>query len=305
MRIVFAGTPEVAIPSLDAIAESRHDLAAVVTRPPAAQGRSKRLVPSPVESYARERGIAVLTPKSPRNAHFQGQLTELAPDCCPVVAYGALLPRSALEIPRYGWVNLHFSLLPAYRGAAPVQHAVRNGDATTGATTFRIVEELDAGPVYDSLTEAIGSRETTGELLTRLAASGAGLLLETLDAIEQGTVPTPQASETVSFAPKVEPGDVRIDWSRGATDVDRLVRSANPEPGAWTVFGAERFKVFGVEPVAEPIEPGRIVSRRREVLVGCGADAVRLLEVHPVGKKLMSGIDWARGARLGGDEVFE
>ncbi len=304
MRLVFAGTPAVALPSLDAIAASRHELLAVVTRPAAPQGRSARLVPSPVEQWATERGIEVLTPAHPRELAFRTRLAALAPDCCPVVAYGALLPERTLAIPEHGWVNLHFSLLPAYRGAAPVQRAVMDGVETTGATTFRIVRELDAGPVYSSIAEPVGPLDTAGDLLDRLSVSGASLLVETLDAIEAGAVPTPQPESGLSLAAKVEPDDVRIDWSRSAEELARLVRGAYPEPGAWTTYDGERFRVLLADDCDESLPLGVIDARRREVLVGTGQGSLRLLTVQPVGKKPMPGPDWARGVRLAGGEAF-
>src|SRR3954454_24304487 len=182
MKLVFAGTPEVAVPALDALlASGRHEVAAVVTRPDAPAGRGRRLVASPVAERAEEAGIEVLKPARPRDPEFLQRLTEIAPDCCPVVAYGALLPQVALDIPAHGWVNLHFSLLPAWRGAAPVQRAILAGDDVTGATTFRIEADLDTGPMFGSFTTEIGPRETAGELLSRLADSGAPLLVHTLD----------------------------------------------------------------------------------------------------------------------------
>jgi methionyl-tRNA formyltransferase len=202
MRLVFAGTPAAAVPSLDALLKSRHEVAAVITRPDAPAGRGRRVGPSPVAERAAEVGLEALKPASPRDEAFQRRLRALAPDCCPVTAYGALIPRSALEIPRHGWVNLHFSLLPAWRGAAPVAHAIAYGDDITGATTFHIVPELDAGPVYGVVTEPIGERDTTGDLLARLAESGATLLVATLDGIESGQLePRPQPADGVSLAP--------------------------------------------------------------------------------------------------------
>src|SRR5437762_1591792 len=203
MRLVFAGTPEVALPSLDAIADSGHDLVAVVTRPDAPAGRGRRLVRSPVGAWADERGIEVLTPARPREPEFLDRLKSIAPECVPVVAYGALVPPAALEIPRYGWVNLHFSLLPAWRGAAPVQHAVLHGDEITGASVFQLEAGLDTGPVFGTRTEPIRPTDTAGDLLERLAHAGARLLVEVLDGIEAGVLAAvPQPVEGVSLAPK-------------------------------------------------------------------------------------------------------
>ena len=186
MRVVFAGTPQTAVPSLEELLRSKHEVVAVLTRPDAPAGRGRRVGPSPVAECAASAGIEVLKPASPRDPAFLDRLRALAPDCCPVTAYGALIPRAALEVPAHGWVNLHFSLLPAWRGAAPVPHAIWHGDDMTGATTFRLVAELDAGPVYGVMTEPIGPEDTAGELLARLATAGAELLAQTLDGIELG-----------------------------------------------------------------------------------------------------------------------
>jgi methionyl-tRNA formyltransferase len=202
MRLVFAGTPAAAVPSFDALLKSRHEVAAVITRPDARAGRGRRIGPSPVAERAAEVGLEVLKPPTPRDEGFLRRLRALGPDCCPVTAYGALIPRAALEIPRHGWVNLHFSLLPAWRGAAPVAHAIAHGDDITGATTFRLVAELDAGPVYGVVTEPIGERDNAGDLLARIAESGASLLVATLDGIEAGQLePRSQPAEGISYAP--------------------------------------------------------------------------------------------------------
>ncbi|MHB1009773.1 MAG: methionyl-tRNA formyltransferase [Propionibacteriaceae bacterium] len=304
MRLVFAGTPVTAVPSLDAIAASTHDLVGVVTRPASPQGRSARLVPSPVEVWAREHDVEVLTPENPKERDFRDRLTALAPDCCPVVAYGALLPQRTLDLPAHGWVNLHYSLLPAYRGAAPVQRALMDGVRETGATTFRIVRELDAGPLYGFITEPVGPLDTAGEVLDRLSRRGADLLVETLDRIALGAEPTPQPDEGVSYAAKLELDDVRVDWSRPAHELADLVRGANPEPGAWTMLAGERFRILLAQVTDEDLPAGVIDARRREVLVGTGTTALRLLSVQPVGKKPMGGADWGRGARLSGGEAF-
>ena len=250
MRLVFAGTPQAAIPALEAVLASRHEVAAVVTRPDAPAGRGRHLEPSPVARLARAAGIEVLTPAKVRDPAFLDRLREIGPDCCPVTAYGALLPQSALDIPPHGWVNLHFSVLPAWRGAAPVQHALLHGDDVTGATTFHIVKELDAGPVYGVVTETVGPRDTAGDLLARLAVSGAALLVGTLDGIESGQIrAVPQPDEGVSFAPKINPDDARVDWGLPAVAIDRLIRACTPDPGAWTTVAGARLKLGPVEPL--------------------------------------------------------
>ncbi|MEV6316818.1 methionyl-tRNA formyltransferase [Streptomyces sp. NPDC051776] len=306
MKLVFAGTPEVAVPALDAlIASGRHEIAAVVTRPDAAAGRGRHLVASPVAQRAEEAGIEVLKPARPRDEDFLGRLSEIGPDCCPVVAYGALLPRTALDVPAHGWVNLHFSLLPAWRGAAPVQHAVLAGDEVTGATTFLIEESLDSGPVYGVVTENVRPTDTSGDLLTRLAFAGAGLLAATMDGIEDGTLKAvPQATEGVTYASKINVEDAEIDWSAPALRVDRLVRACTPAPGAWTVFRGERLKVMSVTPAGDRADlgPGDLAATKKAVHAGTGSHAVELQWVQPQGKKPMPAADWARGVRIAGGE---
>jgi methionyl-tRNA formyltransferase len=299
MRVVFAGTPEVALPALDAIVASEHELVGVVTRPDAPSGRGRKLVASPVAQRAEELGVPVLKPAHPREPEFQQQLLDLAPDCCPVVAYGALLPQSALDIPVHGWVNLHFSCLPHWRGAAPVQHAIWAGDEVTGATTFRIVRELDAGPVFGVMTERIRPTDTAGDLLGRLAEGGAGLLVTTLDHLAEGTIEArPQQTEGVTLAPKIGVEDARVDWTEPAVAVDRRIRACTPGPGAWSTFGGERIKLGPVTLTDTSLPPGALEVGKNHVLVGTGTGAVRLGEVKPHGRKLMAAADWARGARV-------
>jgi methionyl-tRNA formyltransferase len=301
MKLVFAGTPEVAVPALDALIDSRHEVVAVVTRPDAPAGRGRRLVAGPVAERAQEAGIEVLKPVKPRDEEFLARLREIGPDCCPVVAYGALLPKAALDVPAHGWVNLHFSLLPAWRGAAPVQHAVMAGDEVTGASTFQIEQGLDSGPVYGVITENVRPTDTSGDLLTRLAFAGAGLLVATMDGIEDGTLkPVPQPAEGVTLAPKITVEDARIDWSAPALRVDRVVRGCTPAPGAWTVFRGERLKLVQAAPATDrtDLAPGELSAGKNHVCVGTGSHAVELLWVQPQGKKPMKGADWARGVRI-------
>ncbi|GAA4750839.1 methionyl-tRNA formyltransferase [Nocardioides endophyticus] len=306
MRLVFAGTPEVAVPALDAVAASDHELVGVVTRPDAPSGRGRKLTPSPVALRAEELGVPVFKPEHPRDPEFQAALRALEPDCCPVVAYGALLPQSALDIPPYGWVNLHFSVLPHWRGAAPVQHAIWNNDEVTGATTFRIVKELDAGPTFGVMTERIRPDDTSGDLLERLAEGGAGLLVATLDGIADGSVEAwPQQAEGVSFAPKISVEDARVDWTRPAIAVDCQVRACTPAPGAWTTHAGERLKLGPVTLTEDRLDPGVLEVRKAEVLVGTGTHAVRLGDVQAHGKKQMAAADWARGLRFESGAGFD
>ena len=303
MRLVFAGTPEPALPALRHLVDSpRHDVVAVLTRPDAASGRRGKPEPSPVAREAFDRGIPVLRPSRPNSPEFVAELSELAPQCCPVVAYGALLGDGLLAVPPHGWINLHFSLLPAWRGAAPVQAAIAAGDSITGATTFEIEPSLDSGPVYGVVTETIRPTDTAGDLLARLAVSGAALLSTTLDGVADGTLtPRPQPADGVSVAPKISVEQARVRWDVPAQVVERRIRAVTPNPGAWTLIGDMRVKLGpvhldGVSP--EPLPPGIIHVDRTSVWIGTGSAPVRLGQIQPPGKKLMNAIDWARGARL-------
>src|SRR5215467_7303165 len=305
MRLVFAGTPRTAVPSLDELLRSKHEVVAVLTRPDAAAGRGRAVGPSPAAEHAANAGIEVLKPASPRDPGFQDRLRALAPDCCPVTAYGALIPKAALEIPVHGWVNLHFSLLPAWRGAAPVQHAIWHGDDMTGATTFRLVAELDAGPVYGVMTEPIGPGDTAGDLLARLATSGAALLVQTLDGIETGSLrAVPQPAEGVSYAPKLTTSDARVRWDTPALAVARQIRACTPTPGAWTMLGDARLKLWPVRdgaaaPPGDPLRPGQLRASRSGVLAGTATHPVELGDVQQAGKRRMPAAEWARGLRAG------
>ena len=286
-------------------------MVAVLTRPDAPAGRGRSLRPSEVRVAAEAYGLPVLTPTHPRDPLFVEALGELGPDCCPVVAYGALVPRSALDVPRLGWVNLHFSLLPAWRGAAPVQHAVLAGDEVTGASTFVLEQGLDTGPVLGVLTETVRPTDTSGDLLGRLSVAGAGLLVATLDALEDGTLqPAPQPAEGISLAPKITVTDARVDWSAPALRVDRVVRACTPAPGAWTTLRGKRVKLGPVAltdmsltdvPLTDvPLAPGELSGD----LVGTATTAVRLGEVRPEGRGAMAAADWLRGLRLEPGEAF-
>jgi methionyl-tRNA formyltransferase len=310
MRLVVAGTPTVALPTLEALlASERHEVVAVVTRPDAPAGRGRQLTASPVKARALAAGLEVLTPSRPSDPEFLQRLQQLAPDCCPVVAYGALVPPEALAVPTTGWVNLHFSILPAWRGAAPVQHAILAGDDLTGATTFLLEAGLDTGPVFGVMTTVIGPRDTAGALLERLSVDGAALLTATLDGIEDGTVaPVPQPVDGVSMAPKLTSADTRIDWSAAAIAVDRRIRACTPAPGAWTRLRGKRVGLAPVVPLAEDfnLAAGEIRDHSAEgVVVGTRTGPVRLGEVRPEGKPAMAADDWVRGLRLAPGETFE
>lgn len=275
------------------------------------------MVRSPVGARADEAGIPVWTPTRLRDEAFLADVADLAPDACPIVAYGALIPPEALHIPVHGWINLHFSLLPAWRGAAPVQHAIWHGDDLTGASTFVLEEGLDTGPVLGTVTEAIGPHDTSGDLLQRLSISGAELLVRTLDGLEQGLLTAvAQPADGVSLAPKIEVADAQVDFTQPAVRVDRQVRACTPAPGAWAEFRGERLRIGPVllpgsgpatssETAApEHLPPGHVQAGRRDVWVGTASAPVRLGEVTPAGKRPMAAADWARGARIGPDDVL-
>jgi methionyl-tRNA formyltransferase len=301
VRIIFAGTPEPALPSLRRLIDSpQHDVVAVLTRPDAAAGRRGRPSPSPVARLAIDTGIPVLRPERPNGADFVAELLELTPDCCAVVAYGAMLRDGLLAVPPLGWINLHFSLLPAWRGAAPVQAAIAAGDEVTGATTFRIEPSLDSGPVYGVVTETVRPADTAGDLLERLSVSGAVLLEKTLDGIADGSLSAvPQPAEGVSVAPKITVEEARVRWDLPAQVVDRRIRAVTPNPGAWTMIGDLRVKVGPVALTGgESLSPGAIHVDRQGVRVGTASVPVLLGDVQPPGRKPMKAADWARGARL-------
>jgi len=308
VRLLFAGTPEVAVATLDALLESGHEVVAVLTRPDALAGRGRRLVASAVAQRATELGLRLMQPDRPTDPDFLADLEILGVDVAPIVAYGGLIPPAALALPRNGWINLHFSLLPAWRGAAPVQRAIMAGDDITGASTFILEEGLDTGPVLGVVTETIRPTDTSGDVLARLALSGAELMVRTLDAIEEGVaVPSPQPNDGISLAPRITTDEVRIDWTRPALAIDRLVRGATPEPGAWTTLRGQRLGVGPVKLLVDDtsLVAGQLAVDRAGIRVGTGSHAVLLGEVKPAGKRLMPASDWARGARLSESEVVE
>lgn len=301
VRVIFAGTPEVAVPSLHAIVAAGHEVVGVLTRPDARVGRGKKLTASPIARAATELGLPVLKPERP-DEQLVATVRELDADVAAVVAFGMLLPNQLLHAVPGGWINLHFSLLPRWRGAAPVQRAILAGDEVTGASTFRIVQALDAGPIYRTLFTTIGADETSGELLDRLAEAGAPMLVQSLGDVQAGLDPTSQSDEGLTLAPKIHPDDVRIDWSAAAQTIDRLVRAANPAPIAWTELNGERFQVLAVAPGGRQgnrLAPGELAADRRNLWVGTGSADIRLIQVKAFGRKPMSGADWARGQQGG------
>ncbi|HEY3336907.1 MAG TPA: methionyl-tRNA formyltransferase [Propionicimonas sp.] len=301
MRLVFAGTPRVAADTLTRLlADGGHEVAAVLTRPDAPQGRSSRPVPSPVAQLAAEHGIEVLRPTRASDPALAARLAELAPDCCPVVAYGGLIPRRLLDLPRHGWVNVHFSLLPRWRGAAPVQHAILAGDEVTGVTVFELVEALDAGPVLASAEYRLTPAETSGEALDALQELGAKELIRTLDGLAAGTITAvPQPEDGVTLAPKLTVPSARIDWTRPAAEISRQVRANNPSPVAWTELDEERFRVLLAVPADGDgdLAPGELRAGKRSVLVGTGSGPLELLVVQPSGRRPTAAADWGRGLR--------
>ncbi len=314
MRLVFAGTPDVACTALDRLLRSQHTVVGVITRPDAQRGRGRSVAMSPVAERATELGIPVLRPTSLSDPSVERDLRSLAPDCCPIVAYGGLVPPQLLDLPPHGWVNLHFSLLPMWRGAAPVQHAILHGDEVTGASTFRLTAGLDTGPVYGMVTEAVASTDTSGELLARLATAGAELLVRTLDGIEGRQLqPVDQVDDGVSLAPKITVDDARVRWPDPAMAVDRRIRACTPDPGAWTEYAGGRVGLLPVAPspaIATSDErpdlgPGVVLVTKRAVFVGTGSGPVQLGKVRPAGKKVMDAADWARGVRISDGELLQ
>lgn len=320
MKLVFAGTPEPAVPALEALIASDHEVVAVITRPDARKGRGRKMVPSPVKEVALEHGIEVLTPTTLKADTEDGdairaRLRELAPDAIPVVAYGNLVPKDLLDIAQHGWVNLHFSLLPAWRGAAPVQASINAGDDITGATTFQIEEGLDTGPILGTMTETIQTVDTSGDLLERLSKSGAHLLVATMDGLESGEiVPQPQQGEP-TYASKISTEDARIVWTQPDFAVDRHVRAHSPFPGAWAMHGEDRMKIGKITPLHSSsevlgelpkLQPGQVHITKKAVYIGTATHPVRIDELQPVGKKMMNAADWGRGfsANSNDDEVF-
>ena len=304
MRLLFAGTPDVAVPTLDALVDSPHEVVAVLTRADAPAGRGRKLTPSPVRQRAEELGIEVLT-GDPQDPETLARLRALEIECAPVVAYGQILRREALDIPKFGWINLHFSLLPTWRGAAPVQRAIMAGDEMTGATTFLIEEGLDSGPILGTLTEQIRGTDTSGDLLGRLATAGAPLMVATLDAIASGQLhPVRQQDAEATYAHKLDLDDGRVPWTIPALAIDRLIRGCTPAPGAWTTLadgtrlGLGPVALASADDVDSGLAPGELHVTKRAVFIGTASGPVRLGEVTPAGKKTMVAADWARGARL-------
>ncbi|QPK94618.1 methionyl-tRNA formyltransferase [Actinomyces sp. zg-332] len=302
MRILFAGTPKNAVPTLQALIDSEHEIVAVLTRPPAPSGRGRKLVESEVSIKAKENNIPVLTLKSLKDEQSQQIISDLHCDVAVVVAYGNLIPKKVLEMPKYGWINLHFSLLPRWRGAAPVQYAVMNSDTVTGACVFQLEQGLDTGPVYASLQTSVGEK-TSSELLEELGSSGAGLVLESLDKILAGQTPLPQPEEGVTLAPKIPSNMGEIDFNKSATEIEALVRAVTDQPGAYTFIDNKRIKIAPLTLAEEnDLAPGELKITKRSVYVGTKTNNLLLTRVAPSGKSWMNAADWARGLR--GEKYF-
>lgn len=299
LRLVFAGTPAAAVPALERLAAGDHEVVGVVTRPAAPLGRKRVLTPSPVAQAAERLGLPVIE-AARLDAAATAAIEALRPDLGVIVAYGGLVREPLLSAPTHGWVNLHFSLLPAWRGAAPVQHALIAGDGETGASVFRLVPELDAGDVFAMRSRAIGS-ETSGELLDDLAVSGAELLTDVVDAIAAGTAIATEQTGEPSFAPKLTIDDARLDWRRPAAEVLARFRGVTPEPGAWTTLDGQRLKVIELATTTDAADatampPGMIALHDRRVLIGTGTAPLELRRVQPSGRTAMAAADWWRGA---------
>lgn len=312
MRILFAGTPEPAAVTLQyLLEESPHEVVAVLTRPDAKRGRGRTLHPSMVAEVAEAAGVPVhkwpsLKASTPDAGEIRAILRSYADagvDAVAVVAYGQILPSDVLDIFRHGWINLHFSVLPRWRGAAPVQAAIAAGDSHSGATTFRIVPELDAGPVLGTVTEEISLTDTADDLLTRLTYAGRVLLSESLSALETGQAdPVEQEVGAMTYAAKITTADARIDWRNPAEHIQRTARAHTPAPGAWTTLAGDRYKIGLMLPVSDydGLSVGEVVAGKSRVLVGTGDGVLQITRIQPPGKKMMTAADWARGR----DDLF-
>lgn len=308
MRVLFWGTPEFAVPSLRAIERTGHTIVGVVTQPERPRGRGRKPAPSPVASFAQARLWRVLTPEGPRDGQFMEELRSLDSDISVVVAYGRILSRAVLDVPPLGSINLHASLLPALRGAAPITWAIARGHPVTGVTVMRMVEEMDAGPILATAEYSIGPADTGALLSARLAGMGAALLAETLARLEAGAVDEVQQDHArATFAPKVHRSSARVDWRCGQVQVARLVRAMDDVPGAWTVWRGHPVKLFGARGIEGPGDPGRVVQAdpRRGLAVAAGDGVVRIAEVQPPGKRRMEAAAWIRGRGPGVGDRFE
>lgn len=315
MRVLFWGTPEFATPALRALLGEGFDVAGVVTQPDKPVGRSRsKLQAPPVKNVAVEEGLRVLQPEKPRGEDFLAQLRELAPDISVVVAYGHILAQQVIDLPPRGTLNIHASLLPEYRGAAPIQAALRDGLEWTGVSIMRMVQKLDAGPVILQLGTRVNEDETYGELSLRLSELGAAALIEALALIEAGRArEVPQNDGLATYAPKVDRELIRVDWTRAAPVVARLIRAYDPRPGAYSTLRGADVKLFGARPVvdAQAAAPGTVIGGGRDggaeggLVVACAEGAVRVLQVQPSGRKRMGGEEWLRGRGIAVGDRFD
>lgn len=297
MRILFAGTPKNAVPTLQALINSEHEIVGVLTRPPAPSGRGRKLVESEVSITAKENNIPVFTPKTLKDPQTQTELKNIGFDLAVVVAYGNLIPKEVLEIPAHGWINLHFSILPRWRGAAPIQYAVMNSDSQTGACVFQLEEGLDTGPVYKQITTTI-EKKTSSDLLTELGQNGSEIVLESIKMIQNGQKPTPQDEEGVTLAPKIPSNTGEIDFTKSAAEIEALIRAVTEQPGAYSFVDEKRIKIAPVEIVEEnDLQPGELKITKKEVFVGTATQNLLLTKVAPSGKSWMNASDWGRGLR--------
>ncbi|RHO62267.1 methionyl-tRNA formyltransferase [Butyricicoccus sp. AM05-1] len=296
MRIVFMGTPDFAVPSLQALIDAGHDVCAVYTQPDKPQGRKQILTAPPVKTLALEHDIPVFQPNTLKNEDEQARLRELAPEVIIVVAYGKLLPKAVLDIPPHGCINVHGSLLPRWRGAAPIQWAVIAGDEMAGVTTMQMAEGLDTGDMLLTYETKVGAKETAGELFDRLAQSGAELLTQTLVKLDEIT-PRPQDDAQSCYAHMLDKQMAVIDWNKSAHEIDCLIRGLNPWPIALTTLSGERLKVFAAEKANGRGEPGTVLEAdpKKGLTVACGEDALKLTEIQLVGGKRMKATDFLRG----------
>jgi methionyl-tRNA formyltransferase len=307
VRTVFFGTPRWAVPSLEALLASDIEVAAVVTNPDRPAGRGMEVRPSPVKERALRAGLEVVQPQRAKAPEFHDALGDLAPDVATVVAYGKILPASLLAIPRLGFVNLHFSLLPEYRGAAPVQRAVMDGRRVSGVSVMVLTEGMDEGPLLGATEEPIRDDDTAGSLGDRLAAIGSTLLVDTLAAYGAGELgPAEQDHDGATYAPKITTEEAAIDWTRPSAVIGNKVRGLNPSPGAWTTLRGKRTKIWAARSsVEEGLGPGELDVRDGALLAGTGEGALELIEVQLQSKRSMSGADATRGLRLAPGERFE
>tara|TARA_R110000868_G_scaffold411390_1_gene703540 strand:- start:117991 stop:118920 length:930 start_codon:yes stop_codon:yes gene_type:complete len=303
LRLIFAGSPAAAVPSLEALIAGPHDVVAVVTREDSPQGRKRVLTPTPVAELAEREGIPVI--RANRLGSVTEQLTALDADLGVIVAYGGLIREPLLHAPRHGWINLHFSLLPKWRGAAPVQRAIMAGDTTTGTAVFQLVEELDAGPVFAVDEVPITPLQTAGNVLEALALSGARQLATVVDDIASGRAQATEQSGEPSAAPKLRLEDGRIDWNRSAELVSAHIRGVTPEPGAFTEIGGDRLKVLEIAPARDAVRfaPGELASVDSAVLAGTATDPIELVRIQPAGRKPMRAADWWRGRPVDAEAV--